>query len=182
MDSGPVLTTARLTLRPWCQSDLVPFAQLNADPRVMEHFPQLLSGDESDALAARIRQHFADQGFGLWAAELPGESPFIGFVGLAIPAYETPFTPCVEIGWRLAAEFWGRGLATEGAQAALEYAWNPLGLDEVVSFTVPANRRSQRVMQRLGMVRDLDGDFDHPRLPEGHALRRHVLYRLRRPQ
>ena len=144
----------------------------------MEHFPATLGREESDALAARIREHLAVRGFGLWAVEVPGRVPFIGFVGLAVPRFEAPFTPCVEIGWRLAAEHWGRGYATEAATAVLAHAFGPLGLAEVVSFTVPANRRSRRVMERLGMTRSPADDFEHPGLPDGHPLRPHVLYRL----
>jgi RimJ/RimL family protein N-acetyltransferase len=174
------ITTARLRLRPWRDGDLPAFAALNADPRVMEHFPGTLSRAESDALVARNRDHFAAHGFGLWAVEVPGRAPFIGFVGLAVPRFEGPFTPCVEVGWRFAAEHWGQGYATEAASAVLAHAFGPLGLAEVVSFTAPANRRSRRVMERLGMTRLPADDFEHPGLPEGHPLRPHVLYRLSR--
>jgi RimJ/RimL family protein N-acetyltransferase len=172
------LCTERLLLRPWRDDDLAPFAALNADPRVMQHLPGLLSRDDSDAMAARIRAHFAARGFGLFAVEVPGVAPFIGFIGLATPSFEAHFTPCVEVGWRLAAAHWGRGYAIEGARAAVAHGFSALGLDEIVSMTVPANERSRRVMERLGMRRSPDDDFDHPRLPEGHRLRRHVLYRL----
>lgn len=172
------LATARLALRRWRSSDLAEFARLNADPRVMEFLPRLLSREESDAFAARIGEHFDRRGFGLWAIEVRGGPAFAGFVGLSVPAFEAAFTPCVEIGWRLAFEQWGRGYATEGARAVLDLAFGELGLAEVVSFTVPANVRSRRVMERLGMRRDPVDDFDHPRLPEGHPLRRHVLYRV----
>jgi RimJ/RimL family protein N-acetyltransferase len=156
------------------------FAALNADPRVMEFFPGVLSRTESDALAARIEAHFAQHGFGLWAVEAPGVAEFVGFVGLQVPNFETAFTPCVEIGWRLAHERWGRGYATEAARAALEYAFDSLNLREVLSWTVPANLRSRRVMERLGMTHSPIEDFEHPRLPPGHPLRSHVLYRIRR--
>jgi len=172
------IETTRLRLRRWLASDRVPFAALNADPLVMEHFPRVLSRDESNALADRIEAHFERHGFGLWAAEIRGSAPFVGFVGLAVPSFEASFTPCVEVGWRLAREHWGRGLATEGARAAVELASRDLGLREVVSYTVPANRRSRRVMEKLGMTHDPADDFDHPELPVGHPLRRHVLYRL----
>jgi RimJ/RimL family protein N-acetyltransferase len=173
------LRTARLVLRPWTEADHPPFAALCAEPRVMRHFPKTLTPKESGELAARIRAHFEEHGFGLWAVEVPGTAPFIGYVGLTHVAFEAHFTPAVEVGWRLAAEHWGRGYATEGARAALQHAFGPLGLREVVSFTVPANERSWRVMERIGMTRSPADDFDHPRLPEGHALRRHVLYRAR---
>lgn len=176
----PEIRTPRLLLRRWRDEDLPPFAALNADPMVMEHFPALLSRAESDLLAARIRQGMQERGFGLWAVEVPGVAPFAGFVGLAVPPFEAPFTPCVEIGWRLARDAWGKGYATEGARACLEVAFGQLDLDEVLSFTVPANVRSRGVMERLGMRRSPADDFEHPRVPEGHPLRLHVLYRIRR--
>ena len=174
------LRTERLRLRRWRPDDRAPFAALNADPRVAAFLPGTLSRAASDALAARIEAHFATRGFGLWAVELPGEIPFAGFVGLSVPAFEAAFTPCVEVGWRLAHACWGHGYATEGARAALDFGFARLGLAEIVSFTVPGNARSRQVMERLGMTHDAADDFDHPALPEGHALRRHVLYRARR--
>jgi RimJ/RimL family protein N-acetyltransferase len=174
------LTTPRLRLRRWRVEDRAPFAALNADPRVMEHMPRLLSRQESDERCAAIEEHFEQRGFGLWAVEIVGEAPFAGFIGLSVPRFETSFTPCVEIGWRLAAEYWGRGLATEGARAAAAFGFDHLGLGEMVSYTVPANVRSRRVMEKLGMKHDERQDFDHPLLPEGHPLRRHVFYRLAR--
>jgi len=176
------LATARLLLRPWRDDDLAPFAALNADPRVMEHFLAPLSRAESDTLAERIRAGFDERGMGLWAVEVPGVAPFIGFTGLCRPGFEAPFGPSVEVGWRLAAAHWGKGYATEAAEAAVGAGFGPFGLGEIVSFTVLANRRSWRVMEKLGMRRDPADDFDHPRVPEGHALRRHVLYRLRRAE
>ena len=170
------ISTSRLILRPWRDEDAEPFAALNADPVVMEHFPSLLSRVESDAMIDRIRGHFAREGFGLWAVEVPGVAPFIGFTGLSRPAW---WQEVVEIGWRLAPAHWGKGYATEAARAALDLAFGSLALDEVVSFVVPSNVRSQRVMDRLGMTRDLDGDFEHPNVPVGHRLRPHWLYRLR---
>jgi RimJ/RimL family protein N-acetyltransferase len=174
------LTTQRLLLRAWRDADLEPFAALNADQRVMEHFPNTLDRVASDALASDIREDFMHQGFGLWAVEVPEVAPFIGFVGLSAPDFDAPFTPCIEIGWRLASEHWGQGYATEAAAAAVGHAFGPLGLLELVSFTAPANRRSRAVMERLGMSRSPDDDFEHPKLPVGHPLRSHVLYRLRR--
>ncbi len=171
------LETERLILRRWRQSDREPFAAINADPLVMEHFPACLTRAESDALIDRIEQHFETDGFGLFAADLRGTGELIGYIGLAIPQFEADFTPCVEIGWRLSAAHWNQGLATEGARAVLRYAFETLGLEEVVSFTVPANRPSRRVMEKLGMT--YERDFNHPKLPEGHPLRRHVLYRCR---
>ena len=167
-------------MRPWCSSDREPFARLNADPRVMEHFPSPLSREESDALADRIDGHIAEHGWGLWAVEIPGLAGFAGYIGLAVPRFTAHFTPCTEIGWRLAAEWWGRGYATEGARAVLRFAFSDLGLREVVSFTTVSNEASQRVMKRIGMTRNPADDFDHPGLPPDHPLRRHVLYRLAR--
>jgi RimJ/RimL family protein N-acetyltransferase len=150
---------------------------MNADPAVMEFFLKPLDRAESDATAARIRDHFACRGFGPWAVEVPGVAEFIGFVGLSVPTFQAHFTPCVEIGWRLARDHWGRGYATEAARAALEFGFGQLALGEIVSFTTALNLRSQRVMQRIGMTRSPADDFDHPAVPEGHPLRRHVLYR-----
>jgi len=175
-----MLNTERLLLRPWLEADREPFRRMNTDPRVMEFFPKMLSSEESDQLFERIQRHFDEHGFGFWAAELRQDQSFVGFVGLAVPRFEAHFMPAVEIGWRLRAEAWGRGLATEGARAALRYGFATLGLDAIVSFTVPANRRSRRVMEKLGMTHDERDDFDHPLLPEGHSLRRHVLYRIDR--
>jgi RimJ/RimL family protein N-acetyltransferase len=175
------LRTERLILRRWLPADRAPFAALNADPRVMEHFPALLSREESDARIATIEAHFEKHGFGLWAVEILGVAPCAGFIGLSVPRFEAHFTPCVEIGWRLAADYWGQGYATEGARAALKFGFDLLGLEQIVSYTVPANLRSRRVMEKIGMVHDQAGDFDHPALPEGHPLRRHVLYRMARP-
>ena len=174
------LRTARLILRHWRDDDLEPFAAMNADPRVMEHMPSMLSRAESNALATRARDHFARHGFGLWAVEAPGVAGFIGYVGLSVPRFTSAFTPCVEVGWRLARAFWGFGYATEAARAALAFGFTVASLDEIVSFTAPANLRSLAVMERLGMSRDPADDFDYPSLPEGHPLRRHVLYRLSR--
>lgn len=172
--------TKRLILRPWREEDLAPFAAMNADPEVARYFVSTLTREQSDALAGRAFEHFGRHGFGPWAVERAGTSDFIGFTGLSIPEFETAFTPCVEIGWRIAREHWGRGYATEAAQAALDYGFEVLGLEEIVSFTVPANAASRRVMEKIGLVRDEAGDFDHPRVPEGHPLKRHVLYRGRR--
>jgi RimJ/RimL family protein N-acetyltransferase len=168
-----VLETERLKLRTWHPADREPFARMNADPRVMEFFPGILSRSESDALADRIEAHFDEHGFGGFAAELRDTGRFIGFTGLALSFQG------YEIGWRLAAENWGRGLATEAARAVLNHAFDKLRLSEIVSFTVPSNARSRRVMEKLGMTHDPADDFDHPKLPDGHPLRRHVLYSAR---
>lgn len=174
--------TERLLLRPFRDADLGEFARINADPRVMQHFPAPLSRVESDALAQRIRGDFEAQGYGLWALELPGRVPFLGFTGLSRPRFESHFTPAVEVGWRLAAEHWGQGYAYEAARAALHFGFAQLGLAQIVSFTTVSNRRSWRLMERLGMRRDAAEDFDHPALPSGHPLQRHVLYRLDAPR
>lgn len=174
------LETERLLLRRWQLTDREPFARMNRDPRVSEFLAGSLTRDKSDRLIERIEHHFERRGFGLWAVELRTSSALIGYVGLSVPAFNAHFTPCVEIGWRLAAEFWGQGLATEAAREAARYAFQDLGLPALVSLTVPANLRSRRVMEKLGMTHDPREDFDHPGLPDGHALRRHVLYRLKR--
>ena len=179
MGEGPVLHTERLILRPWRDADLEPFARMTADPRVQEHFPSVMTREQSDALAARIRGLMEERGWGLWAVETP-EIPFAGYVGLSVPAFEAHFTPCVEVGWRLAAEAWGRGYASEGARAAVAFGFGRAGLDEIVSFTVPQNLRSRRVMEKLGMTHDPADDFDHPALKDDPRMRRHVLYRLSR--
>lgn len=175
---SPELWTRRLVLREWRDADREPFAALNADPEVARFLPAPLTRAESDALVDRIEAHFARNGFGFWAVEIKGGEPFIGLLGLAAAGFDAPFTPAVEVGWRLARQAWGRGYATEGASAALDFGFGPLGLDEIVSFTVPGNVRSRAVMERLGMTHDPADDFDHPSLPEGHPLRRHMLYRV----
>jgi RimJ/RimL family protein N-acetyltransferase len=189
------LRTDRLLLRQWRPGDREPFAALNADPEVMHHFPAPLDRASSDALADRAQTAIAERGWGLWAVEVledPGErgvrdglaapavgsAGFAGFIGLGSPTFEAHFTPAVEVGWRLARPYWGRGYATEGARAALDFAWGELALAEVVSFTTLGNTRSRQVMERLGMTHDPADDFDHPRL-SGSPLERHVLYRLR---
>jgi RimJ/RimL family protein N-acetyltransferase len=176
----PVLETARLLLRRWCEQDRAAFAALNADPVVMEHFPAPLSRRESDALVDRIEAGLDDRGWGLWAVELREPPEFIGFVGLNPATFEAPFTPAVEVGWRLAREHWGLGYATEGARATLDFGFDKLALDEIVSFTTRENVGSRRGMERLGMRHEAVDDFDNPNVAEGHPLRPHVLYRLDR--
>lgn len=174
------LSTDRLILRPWLSSDAAPFARLNADPEVMAHFPARLDRAASDAMAGRCDAVIRRDGWGLWAVEVRATGDFIGFTGLAKPNFDAPFMPAVEIGWRLARSAWGKGYATEGATAAAAFGFDKLGLSEIVSFTAVENLRSRAVMQRLGMTHDPRDDFDHPRVPQGHRLRHHVLYRLRR--
>ncbi|MGH9746102.1 MAG: GNAT family N-acetyltransferase [Candidatus Acidiferrales bacterium] len=178
----PTLTTKRLILREWTAADREAFARINADRRVMEFLGEPLAREQSDQLADRIEAHYRKHGFSLCAAELAETREFIGFIGIAVPPFEAAFTPCVEIGWRLAAEHWGKGLATEGAREILRYAFEELKLADLVSMTAAGNERSRRVMEKIGMRRDPVDDFDHPHVPEGHALRPHVLYRLSRTQ
>ena len=167
-------------LRRWRPEDLEPFAALNADPEVMEHFPSTLSREQTSETMARIAKHYDRHGYGVWAVQVPGEAPFIGYIGLAVPSFQASFTPCVEILWRLARPWWGQGFATEGARATLACGFERLGLSEIVSFTVPANTRSRRVMEKVGMR--YTEDFEHPRIEPGHPLRRHMLYRLARAE
>jgi ribosomal-protein-alanine N-acetyltransferase len=171
------MRTQRLLLREWRDDDRTPFAALNADPRVMEHMPQLLSRADSDAFVDRIRAHFDTHGYGLFALEAAGA--FIGFVGLQHVPFDAHFTPAVEIGWRLAHDAWGNGYASEAAREVLRYGFADQKLSEIVSITIAANQRSWHVMERLGMTRRSEDDFDHPRLADRHPLRRHVLYRIR---
>lgn len=173
-----MIETPRLILRRWRPEDLEPYAALNADPEVMRYFPATLSLEETRANLKLIEEKFEKQGFSFFATELKSTGEMIGFVGLNIPGFEAHFTPCVEIGWRLARKHWGQGYATEGALASLRYGFETLGLGEIVSFTAVQNAPSRRVMEKIGMRQDPGGDFDHPRVPEGHPLRRHVLYRL----
>jgi ribosomal-protein-alanine N-acetyltransferase len=179
---GPELRTARLLLRRWREADLTPFAAMNADPEVMEHFPAPLTRAQSDAFASQIEEGFGEAGFGLWAVETTADGGFIGYTGLARPRFTAHFTsparPATELGWRLARHAWGRGYATEAARAVLGFAFGRAGLSEIVSFTAVTNIRSQAVMRRIGMTRDPADDFDHPALPPGHRLRCHVLYRI----
>ncbi|MBD2577998.1 GNAT family N-acetyltransferase [Oscillatoria sp. FACHB-1406] len=172
------LETERLYLRQWQDSDRAPFAQLNADYRVMECFPATLDPAASDALVERLQAFILQHGWGFWAAELKETGAFIGFIGLNIPGYDLPFSPCVEIGWRLAFSYWGKGLATEGAKAALRCGFESLNLLEIVSFTAEQNTRSRNVMKRLGMTEA--GTFYHPLVPAESPLRLHYWYRLDR--
>ena len=171
------IETPRLRLRRWIDDDFEPLVAMCADPRVMEFSPSILSRADTEAMWKRIHEHFARYGFGPWAMEVGGK--FAGTLGLDwISRFETHFTPCVEIGYRLRPEFWGRGLATEAGQAALRYGFESLGLREIVAFTIPANKRSRRVMEKIGLV--FSEEFDHPFIAEGHPMRRQVLYRINR--
>ena len=174
------LSTRRLLLRPWKDSDYAPFADLNADPVVMKHFPGPLTRAESDQFANRARAALEDNGFGFWAVEIPNDAAFIGFVGLSAPTFEAEFTPCIEVGWRLARRYWGQGLAPEAAIRATEFGFTELGLEEILSFTATTNRPSMRVMEKIGM--EPAGTFIHPNLPKDHPLAPHRIYRLAGPQ
>lgn len=174
-----IIKTERLVLRPWKDADFAPFARLNADSRVMEYFPGILTQEESDQFAKRICTAMKQQGWGLWAVSVPNVSDFIGYIGLAPVNFAADFTPAVELGWRLAYDFWNKGYATEGAMEALKYGFETLQMDEIVSFTAIQNKRSQKVMEKIGLTHYPEEDFDHPKLTEGHWLRRHVLYRIK---
>lgn len=174
----PELKTPRLLLRAWRSEDEAPYAELNADPEVMRFLLGPQAREQSDAQIKSFREHVEREGFGRWAVEVPGVAPFVGMVGLAVVPYSAHFTPAVEVAWRLARAHWGKGYASEAARAALDFGFEKAGLKEIVALTVPANLRSQAVMQRLGMTRDPVDDFDHPKVPAGHELQRHVLYRM----
>ena len=174
-----MIRTSRLILREWRDSDLDAFAAMGADPRVMQFFPSLLVRKQAAAQMARYQAHFAEHRFGFWAIEVPGVADFVGMCGLAHARFAAHFTPCVEIGWRVAYEHWGHGYATEAAKGALEYGFQTLKLPEIVAFAVVANTKSRRVMEKIGMTYDPADDFDHPSFPVGHPLGRHVLYRKR---
>jgi RimJ/RimL family protein N-acetyltransferase len=176
---GPSISTARLVLRPFGPADLAPFAALNADPLVVEWLGNSLTRDESDDMAERFSAELQREGWGSWAVEVIGGAAFIGMVGLHRVRPSYPFAPAIEIGWRLDPSHWGLGYATEAAAASLSFGFDTSGLDEIVAFTAAVNVRSQSVMQRIGMVRDLTADFDHPSLPDDSPLRHHVLYRAR---
>jgi len=171
--------TDRIRLRQWREEDFAPFAALTGDPEVMHYFPATLSEEESNAYARRCRDLITERGWGFWAAEEKASGEFMGFIGLHVPAAQLPFMPCVEIGWRLARKWWGKGLATEGARGALQFGFRELDLDSIVSFTALVNQRSEAVMKRLGMQRE--STFEHPVVPAGHVLREHCLYRLANP-
>lgn len=177
--SSYIIGTKRLGLRRWVKADLSPFIRMNRDPVVMQYFPHLYSPEESVAMVRRIEAFFDANGYGLYALELRSTGAFIGYTGFAQPSFDSWFTPCVEIGWRLRQEAWGQGYATEAALACLDHGFGAVGLKEVYSFTAALNIPSEKVMQRIGMTKL--GEFDHPRLESGHRLRRHVLYKIEQP-
>lgn len=180
------IRTERLLLRAWRDGDLEPYAALNADPRVMEHFPSVLTREESDAGAERIRRQHEERGFTVWAVQVldseRGPADFVGFTGLSVPSFELPFPhaadPPVEIAWRLAADWWGMGIASEAAAASPAYAWDALEVPEVLAWTVPLNRRSRAVMDRIGMSHA--GEFAHPAAAPDDWWRTHDVYRVAR--
>ncbi|CDZ80213.1 hypothetical protein BN1013_00719 [Candidatus Rubidus massiliensis] len=176
-----MIETNRLLLRPWKTSDLIPFARMNRDTNVMEYFPSLLSEEESNAFAYQIMQHFDLHGYGFWAVSEKTGCPFIGFIGLRLDTFEAPFTPAVEIGWRLASAYWNKGYGTEGALAALQYGFKQLNLKEIIAFTPTINSRSRKLMEKIGLVHNPKDDFINPKLPEGHVLSQNVLYRIKNP-
>jgi len=180
--SAPTIETDRLILRQWRETDKAPYAALNADPDVMEHFPSTLTTAESDAMVDAMRSVLDETGRGLWATEVKATGTLIGFIGLSRPRFETAFTPCIEIGWRLARHAWGNGYAPEGARAVLAFGFEHVELpnDEIVSFTTEANAKSRRVMEKIGLVRDPARDFDHPTVLPNWSGRRHVLYAITR--
>jgi len=180
--SLPILPTQRLILRPWRETDLEPFAKLNADPKVMEFYPSVLTQEESDALAVKFQKEFKERGYGFWAIEVPGVADFIGYVGLNYWNLEMKFAPCIDIGWRLDSSYWGYGYATEGAKAALHHGFKTLGFSEIVAMATIGNIRSRHLMERLGMKNDPAENFEHPRVPLGDPLSLRVLYRLSRAQ
>lgn len=175
------LRTDRLILRQWKKEDFPAFARMNADPVVMEYYPDTLSEDESNSMAHKLESLISERSWGFWAVETIKENRFIGFVGLHKPTYELPVSPCVEIGWRLAKEYWGSGYATEAAEASLRFAFVNLGLNEVYSFTSVSNKKSRSVMERLNM-QNTGKNFEHPIIPENHSLREHVLYKITKDQ
>lgn len=179
-DAIPILDTPRLTLRGWRDSDRPPFAAMNADAEVTRYLSKPLTRDESDAFIDRVVARWRERGYGLWAVERRSDGAFLGFTGLSWQDFESPVTPAVEIGWRLRRDAWGQGYATEAATAALRYGFESLNLEEIVSFTTAANLASQRVMQRIGLIRDPASDFELPYVPVGHPIRPHVVYRLGR--
>ncbi len=179
---APVICTDRLILRPWREEDLLPYAEMNADPRVREYFPSILTREQSDSEARHIQAAYDRDGFTMFAAELSATGEFVGFIGLVTMTFAMPSVaqPAVEIGWRLAHKHWGKGLATEGARSVVRYAFETLKLKEIVAITLPSNLRSRHVMDKIGMKHHPELDFHHPRIPEGHPMRAHVLYAIKR--
>ncbi len=173
-----IIETDRLILRTWIEADKFDYYLINQDPKVIEHLPSSITLEEASTFADKTNLHQSEKGFCLWAAELKSTGEFIGFIGLNYTNWPAHFTPAIEVGWRLGSKFWGHGYATEGALASLKFGFDKCGLNEIVSFTVPANSRSIKVMERIGMKRDIEGDFAHPKYPPEHRLSKHVLYKI----
>ncbi|MBI3259802.1 MAG: GNAT family N-acetyltransferase [Ignavibacteriae bacterium] len=176
MNSNVIISTERLILRNWEKSDIAPFVQMNSDPKVMKYFPGLMSSDQTLQFMERIKLHFEEYNYGLFAVDEKSTGEFIGFIGFSHPRFESFFTPCVEIGWRLRSEHWGKGLATEGAKACLDYGFNVLNFDSIYSFTAIPNVPSINVMKKTGMKHI--GEFNHPSLSEGSWLCKHTVYKI----
>lgn len=173
-----LIKTERLILRKWHEADHASFINMNRDPIVMQYFPKLYKAEESLWLIEKSNKQIDELGYGLFACEIAETKIFIGFVGLNVPSFQSHFTPCVEIGWRLASPYWGKGYATEAAQEVLNLGFKNFNLKEIVSFTVPQNQSLRRVMTKIGMKQDLNGSFYHPNLPRNHPFSLHVLYRI----
>lgn len=174
-----VIETERLILRTWEDDDAEPYYRINQDPKVLEFLPGPMTINQAKVFIFEMNQRFTEYNYTLWAAEEKATASLMGFIGLQVPRWQAHFSPCVEVGWRLGSEYWGKGYAPEGARAALDYGFNTLNFSEIVSFTVPANHRSIRVMEKIGMQRDFEGDFEHPNFIPDHPLCKHVLYRVK---
>ncbi len=179
MATAPIIKTERLILRPWRESDQLPFSLINKDPKVMEFIPIPISREQSDAMIKSYEEEWDQRNYGRWALELPGVDDLIGYVGLHYTDFKSDFTPCIEIGWRLASAHWGKGYASEAAKAALDYGFNKLNQKEFFAFTYKGNMNSRKLMERLGMTYDPTLDFENPGLPEGHPMGSYVVYRIK---
>lgn len=173
-----IIETERLWLRTWEDKDVDPFFEINQDPKVIEYLLGPLTMEQVKEFISSMNQQFEKAGFTVFAVEEKLSGKLLGYLGLNPVPWQADFTPCVEIAWRLGSQYWNHGYATEGAKAVLAYGFQKVGLNEIVSFAVPANIRSIRVMEKIGMRRDIHGDFAHPALPPGHLLSKHVLYRM----
>ena len=174
-----VIETKRLILRTWDNDDINDYYLLNQDPKVVEFLLKMSSIEQAKEFIENMNHQFHIYGYTVFAVEEKESGELIGFTGLNSPIWSTSFTPCVEIGWRLSSKFWGKGYATEAARAVLDYGFKECALDEILAWTVPANIRSISVMKKIGMEHDINGDFNHPEVPEGHKLLKHILYRIK---
>lgn len=175
-----IIETERLLLRTWEEKDIEPFYSMNQDPKVIECLAGPMDIEQVKDFVKKMNTQQEERNYSLWAVEIKESGEFIGFIGLNYTDWEADFTPAVEVGWRLDSKYWGNGYAPEGAKACLEYGFNKIGLEEIISLTVPFNSNSRRVMEKIGLKRDLNGDFTHPKLPKDHRLSQHVLYRLKK--